>query len=308
MMRYFLGVDVGNTKCHALISDETGQAVGFGAGGPGNHENLGVEGATTALHTVVNKAIAQANISIKDIAGAGFGLAGHDWPSDRPLMDQIINTLGMNAPHDAVNDAMNGLIAGAKQGWGVSVSAGTSSNARGRDQHGNIGRMTGNGVFFGELGGGVELVYKAVAVISREWSKRGPATILSTTLIDHVGAKNVEDFLEGLARGRYRVKATDAPIIFEAARDGDAVAQDAITWIGQGLGDLAVGIIHQLHFEELDFEVVLAGSLYNGSPLFAEAMRPIIQAVAPGATLVRLDAPPVVGATMLGLDELYHDV
>jgi N-acetylglucosamine kinase-like BadF-type ATPase len=35
-MRYFLGVDAGGTKTHALITDETGQAVGFGAGGPGN--------------------------------------------------------------------------------------------------------------------------------------------------------------------------------------------------------------------------------------------------------------------------------
>ncbi len=41
MMRYFLGVDVGATKTHALIADEAGAGVGFGAGGPGNHEVVG---------------------------------------------------------------------------------------------------------------------------------------------------------------------------------------------------------------------------------------------------------------------------
>ena len=29
-MKYFLGIDVGSSKTHALIVDETGQCVGFG--------------------------------------------------------------------------------------------------------------------------------------------------------------------------------------------------------------------------------------------------------------------------------------
>ncbi len=35
----FLGVDIGDMKSHALIADESGQALGMGVGGPGNHEN-----------------------------------------------------------------------------------------------------------------------------------------------------------------------------------------------------------------------------------------------------------------------------
>ena len=35
MKQYFLGVDVGGSKCHAVISDETGQILGCGAGGTG---------------------------------------------------------------------------------------------------------------------------------------------------------------------------------------------------------------------------------------------------------------------------------
>ena len=34
MTRYYLGVDIGATKSHALIADETGRVVGFGAAGP----------------------------------------------------------------------------------------------------------------------------------------------------------------------------------------------------------------------------------------------------------------------------------
>ena len=36
MTRYFLGVDVGGTKTHALIADENGRMTDFGRSGPGN--------------------------------------------------------------------------------------------------------------------------------------------------------------------------------------------------------------------------------------------------------------------------------
>jgi hypothetical protein len=48
---------------------------------------------------------------------------------------------------------------------------------------------------------------------------------------------------------------------------------------------------------------VLAGSLYDGSPMLTEAMRETIHAVAPGARLVRLEAPPVVGGVLLAMEQ-----
>ena len=44
MTRYFLGVDVGNTKTHALICSEDGTAVGAYTGGAANHEAHGHAG------------------------------------------------------------------------------------------------------------------------------------------------------------------------------------------------------------------------------------------------------------------------
>jgi N-acetylglucosamine kinase-like BadF-type ATPase len=310
-MGYFLGVDVGNTKSHALIVDATGQAVGFAKTGPGNHEVLGAEGFGQILHEVVWNSLRDARIEIAEIAGAGFGIAGFDWPSDRALMDRMIGAVGMGAPYEVVNDGMIGLFAGATRNWGVVVSAGTSSNAHGRNPDGKIGRMTGNGLLFGECGGGHELVERAVAGISRAWSKRGPETMLSQMFVEKTGAASLEDFLEGLARERYILQATDAPLVFEAARQGDPVASSTIRWAAEGLADLAVGIIRQLGLEDQAFDVVLAGSFYNGSPLIADTMREIIHDVAPAAKLIRLNAPPVVGAVMLGMEQAgldYNDL
>ncbi len=43
-MNYYLGVDVGGTKTHALIADESGRAVGFAQAGTGSWEVVGYNG------------------------------------------------------------------------------------------------------------------------------------------------------------------------------------------------------------------------------------------------------------------------
>ena len=54
-MRYFLGVDIGATKSHALVAEEDGRAVGFGEGGSGNYETVGWDGLPFCLDSVVSE-------------------------------------------------------------------------------------------------------------------------------------------------------------------------------------------------------------------------------------------------------------
>lgn len=307
MANVFLGVDVGSSKSHALLADRQGKIVGVGIGGAGNHESVGVHGFRQTLQDVVGQALQSASLTPADIIGAGFGIAGYDWDEDTPMIHEVIRSLGFTAPFEAMNDAGPGLLAGASAGWGVSVSAGTGINARGRGPHGELARMTGNGLMMGEVGGGTELIYHVIEIISRAWSMRGPQTALTDIMVQHVGAKNVEDLLAGLVRGRYRLRAKAAPLVFEAAVNGDAVALEAIDWLGRGLGDLACGIIRQLHIEDMAFDVVLCGSIFQGSPRLAERMREVIDPLAPRANLVRLHAPPVSGTLILAMQSAAVD-
>jgi N-acetylglucosamine kinase-like BadF-type ATPase len=301
-MTYYLGVDVGGTKSHAVIADSTGRVLGMGQGGPGNHENIGIDGFRKTLETIVQQALELSGIDQGEIVSAGFGIAGYDWPSDHEPHAQAIETLRLQLPYQIVNDAVIGLIAGTQDGWGVSVVAGTGNNCRGRDASGREGRIAGVGYWTGEHGGGNDLTTKAVQAIWHSWSKRGPETLLTPKFLEYVGAHDPLDLIEGLSRGRYSLGAAQAPLVFEVANAGDPVAQECIRWVGRELGSLAVGVIRQLGFETLDFEVVLTGSLYKGSPLIAETMREIIHPVAPGARLVPLNAPPVVGAVLLAME------
>jgi len=307
MGRYFLGVDVGGTKSHALVAGPSGRVLGFGEGGPGNPESVGYDGLAQVLRAITEEALAGAGIARDEIAGAGFGIAGYDWPSSQrePAL-QAIHTLGLNAPLEIVNDAIIALLAGAAEGWGVAVVAGTSCNCWGRDRERREGRMTGFS-WLGEAAGGWELVLEAIQAVALEWTRRGPPTRLTQALVDLFEARDVEDLLAGLTLGRYRMHAAAAPTVFRVAAEGDAVAGELILWAGRELGSMANGVIRQLGFEALFFDVVMAGRFFDGSPLLAEAMRETIHPVAAGARLVRLHEPPVVGGVLLGMEQAGLD-
>ena len=305
-MTYYLGADLGATKTHTLIVDETGRAVGFGESGPGNHESVGYDGMFNSMKQGLEQALRTAGLTKADLAGAGFGVAGYDWASEHEPTAAVIDKLDLKVPYKFVNDAVPGLVAGSEEGWGVVVVSGTGSNCRGWDrEHKREGRVTGHGVLMGEGAGGTELLHRGMQLVGYAWSKRGPATALADALVKHVGAKDLEDLMRGYTTYEYFVGAEAAPIVFRVAQEGDAVARELIHWGGCELGELANAIIRQLEFENLTFDVVMTGSMFEGGPMLIDPMRETIHKLAPKARLVRLKVPPVIGAVILGMEAAH---
>jgi N-acetylglucosamine kinase-like BadF-type ATPase len=305
MPAYFLGVDIGGTKSHALVADENGQALGFGTSGPGNHEVVGYQGLEHALQVSTHLALKMAGISKNQICAAGFGVAGYDWPSERQPTLDAIGSIGLTCPVEAVNDTIVGLLAGASQGWGVAVVAGTGTNCWGWDKDHNVGRVTGVG--FGEHGGAGNLVEQALYSVAYEWTKRGPKTQLTDEFLHLTGARDIPALLEGIEMGTYDITSDHAPLVYKAACQGDSVAQAIIRWAGSELGYTALAVIRQLEISGQEFEVVLVGSLYDIGEMLIAPMRQVITMEAPKARLVRLDCPPVVGGVLLAMEVAGRD-
>jgi N-acetylglucosamine kinase-like BadF-type ATPase len=301
MKKYYLGIDVGGTKSHALICDEYGNVAGFGSAGPGNHEVVGYEGLTSVLQEITQKALKDAGIPISGIDGAGLGIGGYDWPSERPPTLEAVNTLQLQAPYEVVNDALIGLIAGSPRGWGIALVAGTGCNCWGWDPDHNVGHVSGGGLSFGECCGAADLVKLAIQAISAQWSMRGPATGLSSAFVDLVGARDVSDLLEGLCLGYYQVGGEAAPLVFQVAGDGDAIARVLVEQTGQYLGELACGVIHQLSFEHREFDLVLIGGLLEAGELLIKPLHTTVLSLSKGANFILLEAPAVTGGAMLGM-------
>ena len=239
-MRYFLGIDVGSSKTHALIADETGCCLGFGRARGGNHQSVGYNGFADVLGQSFMQACKMANVTARQIAGAGFGVAGYDFPSDRKAHLGSIATLNLSCPVDVVNDGVNGLLAGTSHGYGVNVTAGSGVNCRGRGPDGRKGRIVGNGSTFGEYGGGIEIVLKGLHMVNYAWIKRIHPTALTQAYLEATGAKDELDLMEGLSNEQYHLFPNVTLEIFRLAQNGDAAAREVIHWSGEELGWLAL--------------------------------------------------------------------
>ena len=306
-MKYFLGIDVGSSKTHSLIANESGQCVGFGKSGGGNHQNVGYEGTEHAMRESFEGALKMSAVDKADIAGAGFGVAGYDFPSDREGHLQAISALGLSCPVEVVNDGTNGLLAGASHGIGVNVTAGSSNNCRGRNQGGKEGRIVGNGSMFGEEGGAIEIVQRGLQMVNHAWIKRIPPTKLTDIYINAMDAKSEIDLMEGLSNGQYHLFPFLAVEIMNAARNGDTAAQEIIRWAGEELGWLAVAVARQIEMENDEVEIIQSGSVFDAGEMITEPMKELVLKHCPRAKLIRLDGPPVVGAVILGMEQAGFD-
>ena len=306
-MKTFLGVDVGSSTSHAIIADAHGHVLGFGEGGPGNHEVVGYAGLQHTLEVVTEKALQSAGVAREQIIGGGFGVSGYDWPSEHIPTMSAIQTLRLSAHLELVNDTLLGLIAGAEKGWGIAVVAGSGENCWGRDTEGRIGRMTGCGPLMGEYGGASTIVGRTIQAVSAEWSQRGPPTSLTQVLLQATGALDIKDLLEGLALDRYHVGAEIAPLIFQAAEEADSVALKIARWAGEQLGSMVNGVVRQLDFQNETFDVVEMGGVFNAGRLLTDPFHETVLQVASGARFVPLKVPPVVGAALLAMEHAEID-
>jgi N-acetylglucosamine kinase-like BadF-type ATPase len=281
--------------------------VGFGKAGGGNHQGVGYDQLENVLLKSFEGAKQMSGVDQADIAGAGFGVAGFDFPSERDQQLKAVAALGLSCPVEVVNDGMNGLLAGAARGIGVNVTAGSGTNCRGRGRDGREGRIVGNGTDFGEYGGAIEIVARALQYVNFAWIKRIAPTALTKIFLEATGAKNEVDLMEGLSNAQYHLFPLMAVEIIKAAEAGDSAACEVIEWSGTELGWLAVAAARQIGMENDEVEIIQSGSVFEAGEIIMKPMRELVLKHCPRAKLIRLDGPPVVGAVILGMEQADFD-
>jgi len=307
-MKVYIGVDVGATKTQALAVSEDGSVLGVATQGPGATYTVGYEGCTQVTESSIAEVLRQAGATKSDVAAAGFGVSGYDWPHEYAPTVQAMERLGLACPLAVHNDGDLPITAGASAGWGIAVSAGTGNIVTGVNQQGKYARSTGGSVHCGELGGAMELVYIAIQSVAYEYIRRGPPTRITDLMIAEVGARDTLDLLSKVAPGRVKIAPSFSRKIIEAALEGDAVAIELLRVSGRDLGLTTVGIIRQLDLQHSPFEVVLAGSMFKQMlPFYVGPMQEAILAEAPQAQFTPLNTLPVVGAGIFAMQQMGLD-
>jgi N-acetylglucosamine kinase-like BadF-type ATPase len=115
------------------------------------------------------------------------------------------------------------------------------------------------------------------------------------------------DLMEGLSNSQYHLFPYLAVKVINAARDGDVAACEVMKWAGEELGWLAVSVARQIEMQEDEVEIIQSGSVFQAGNLITDPMRELVLKHCPKARLIRLEGPPVVGAVILGMEQVGFD-
>jgi len=302
-----LGVDGGGRKTYAIVANALGELMGAAASGPSNWELVGIDGARDAIAGAANAALVEAGIERSALDASVFGLAGVDWPSDLDRLDAVIDPIGLSGARRIVNDSFVALRAGITQPWGLAVIAGTGTVAAGRNPAGQQFRTLGEGAIFGDFGDEFDVSELAVRAVADQYTGRGPSTMLTELLCEHLNAGSPAAMLERLCREDPQIRSPEVqiltPLVLKATERGDLVAREILERIGQALGSAAGLVARRLEMGDLEFDVVCAGNLFRTPNRYLlDQLELETRREAPNAQLTLLAVPPVVGATLMALE------
>ena len=294
-MKYFLGVDGGQSGTTALIGDETGRVLGMGEAGPCNHAGA-TEGRAKlerAVTASVAAACAAAKLDAETIrfAAACFGMSGG--PDDkREILAGILRADRLIV----TTDAEIALAGATESGRGIIVIAGTGSIAYGRNDEGRAARAGGWGYVFGDDGGAFDIVRQALRAALRMEEGWGPATSLREALIEAIGVADANGALHRLytaAWPRSRVAAL-APLVDQAADNGDSMALRIINDAAAQLATLAGSVRDQLWPRRAEMDVAFVGGVFESRRLL-ERFRLLVE-LEEGVRCVAPERGPAEGA------------
>jgi N-acetylglucosamine kinase-like BadF-type ATPase len=305
-----LAVDGGNSKVEVALVARDGRLLAVGRGPTISHQQVSPQEGVARLREVVRQVADAAGIPAGSLPVAEVGLfclAGADTPSDVRLLDSALRATGLSRSTTVLNDTRAGLRAGSDRGWGVIVICGAGVNCSGLAPDGRAARLAGIGAISGDWGGGGDVGQAALAAAVRGRDGRGPRTALERRVPAHFGLARPLDLTNALYTGRIdelRLREL-APVVFAAAAGGDGAARAILDRLADELATMAIAIIRRLHLARTDLDVVLAGGIFqNDDADFLDRLISSVHRTAPGAHVIRLQARPLLGAALLGLDKL----
>lgn len=308
-MPWVLGVDGGGTRTVALVVNERGRVLGRGESGPANYRTAGLTSAADHIQQAAATAISDAGLVKQALNGAFLALAGVDRPTDRQVMSGVVARIGLTCPIQVEHHAMAAL-AGATSGKpGVVVIAETGSVAFGEDAHGNRRRAGGYGPLLGDEGGGYDIGRKALIAALRYEDGRGPATALADRIKQRFMLDQMTDLINLVYGDPAPLQRTEiaglAPLVLEAAREGDSIAREILRVAGRELGLLAAAVLKGLDWNGASMVPVAGcGSVFAAGSLLALPMQQVAFSVCPAAEICQPKHTPAYGAALLALRQL----
>ncbi|MFQ6095788.1 MAG: N-acetylglucosamine kinase [Candidatus Bathyarchaeia archaeon] len=305
-MDYVLGIDGGGTKTACVISDTEGRLLGGAISGGSNYLTVGKDETAKSIRDAIKKASERCHVKIPRFKLAYLGMAGSGRPSGIKVIKRIMEDLDVAEKVIIDIDASIALAGAITCKPGVVVISGTGSIAFGINKKGESKRVGGWGYLWDDEGSGFEIGRRGLTAAFRAYDGRGEETLLLNRLISHFEVRNVDDLLDRIYSGGVKINAISslAPLVIEAARDGDTVSLKILRDTVEELSLSAMTVIRNLKMECDEFELALMGGVFKAKDLIALPVQKRIKSFAPKCKVIAPRFKPVVGAILMALKEL----
>ncbi len=285
-MKFFAGIDAGQSGTVAVIGDETGRILGRGQAGAA--DEIGQDAQSTRLRDALRAAYDEAAVAAKLPAGTRCarivaGISGYEGrvygrAPELPCDDLVLL-------HDAVI-----ALAGAFEGKpGVIVIAGTGSVAYGVNARGESATVGGWGYLFGDEGSAFWLARRALGDAIRD-EESGKTNALGETALQYFESPSLHALVRSFYAGEVsRTKfASFARTVIES---GCYVSEAALA-----LAELAARTMARIEMQS-GLVAFLGG--VSKSPLMKDAIAKAVRDAAPEAQHVEPRHDAAAGALLL---------
>jgi N-acetylglucosamine kinase-like BadF-type ATPase len=304
-----LAVDGGNSKTDLALVGADGSLRALVRGPLSSPQHLGVDGCLAVLDHLLADAVSEARLG--DHGGkiaevASLLLAGVDFPAEEEAVRDAAERRGWARRVHVGNDTFAVLRAGTERGWGVAITCGAGINCVGVSPDGRHARFPALGEITGDWGGGYDLGKAAVFAAARSEDGRGPRTSLEHAVPAHFGLEAPSELAEAIHFGRIAERRLIelAPLVLAEAGD-DAVAAEIVRRLAAEVVTLARVALKRLDLTNDSVEVLLGGGVLQDvdGDLLA-AIDAGLREHAPAVTVRPTASAAIVGAALLGLDEV----
>ncbi|HYA18792.1 MAG TPA: BadF/BadG/BcrA/BcrD ATPase family protein [Bryobacteraceae bacterium] len=277
-MKYFLGVDGGQSTTTAVIGDENGKTIGWATAGPCNH--VAADEARAKFLRVMRECISQA------AARAGLEPVGDRWPFRAACLGMSGGTADKSAllrellisDHILITDDPDIALAGALSGEpGIVVISGTGSIAFGRNARGETARVGGWGYIYGDEGSGFDIAREGLRAVMREYENWGGHTTLTPAYLNATGAADPFELLHLFYTPEWpRARVAQlAKLVDRAAEEGDPVALGILHQAARQLAMQAQSVRRRLFADGEPARSSWAGGVFE-SPILLDRFRELL--------------------------------
>ena len=307
-MSLLLAVDGGNSKTDLALVRDDGVVLATARGAGSSPHHLGLDGALDVLQRLLDQASRDAGRARDGTVAtiAQLLMAGVDFPSEEEELRAAVASRGWAERTRVGNDTFAVLRAGTERGWGVAVVCGAGINCVGVSPDGRHARFPALGSITGDWGGGYDVGLAAVFAAARSEDGRGPKTTLEQAVPAYFGLETPTALAEAIHRNRVPLRrVTELPPVVFAEADHDAVAAEIVARVATEVATLAHVALQRLELELEPTELLLGGGLLQSADgRLADAIEAQLREVAPVLRVRKARSAPIVGAALLGLDEL----